>query len=534
MATHNSGHEAQLLLDEEIASLTAQMQPAIRLPKTQQNELASVFKLPDDILLHIFLILRDSSGRHLRGWHQVTHTCRYWRGVAIGSPLLWTHLYESTPPAFTQLMLERSQSAPLEVVLLRSKYSSRALTIILQEIARIRTLDLYFMSPNFLDTVYDIVASLGQDWEASLLESLIINISLGPRPVSNKTITEVFRPTRLLRRLTLLGVYYHWDMFPLPNLTRLRLDGQSLGEVSGAQFMEILRQMQNLEVLRVHWANMHMSQFPPIPRPQPIHLPCLQRLHIWRGRQVHLESFLSLLRHPKLHQLQVNPFALIDVVAFTKTVYSLIGKGNFGPLESLRIERQDTTITASPDTIIDDRDDNETQSFINIYIDVIDEAALDVNAGTHFEFVVDILSCINFPDKLALRHISLDSTVAPIGWFTHLFTSIPHLETIEVHDKTALALFKALEIAPVSDGAIPNMPVPFSKLQSITWYGVCCRSVRLVSMLSGAVFNVLYSGLRSRHSHGVPITRLELVQCERLDYAQAQQLNEIGVKIIVR
>ncbi|KAF5325423.1 hypothetical protein D9619_010021 [Psilocybe cf. subviscida] len=538
MATHNSYHEAQLLVDEEIACLTAGMQPAIMLPKTRRNfELASVSKLPDEILLRIFLILRDSSGRHLRDWHQVTHTCRYWRGVAIGSPLLWTHLFEDTSPAFIQLMLERSRSAPLEVELLKSEHSTRALTIILQEIERIRTLNLYFMPCDLLDTVYDIVASFGRDWEASLLGSLMVGISSGPRPASVKTITDVFRPTRLLRRLTLSGGYYHWDMFPLPNLTCLCLEGESLGEVSGAQFMETLRQMQNLEVLKMHWDGMHISQFPPIPRPQPVHLPCLQKLEIRDGHQVHLESFLSLLRHPKLHQLEVNPFPVIDVAAFTKTVYSLIGKGNFGPLEFLRIQQQYTNITALPDTIIDDRDDDQPLSFINIYINALYIGDLDVNDGTRFEFVVDILSCIpllDFPYKLSLRHISLDSTVAPIGGFSRLFTSIPHLETIELRDETALALFKALEIAPVADRAIPSTPIPFPKLQSITWNGGCYYGEEPVPILSAAVFNVLYSGLLSRHRHGVPITKLQLVQCERLDNAQAHLLNEIGVKIIVR
>ncbi|KAF5325419.1 hypothetical protein D9619_010025 [Psilocybe cf. subviscida] len=537
MDTHNSGHEARRLVDEEIASLTARMQPAIRLPNTQQNEPhASVSKLPDDILQLIFLILRDSSGRHLRDWLRVTHTCRYWWGVAIGSPLLWTHVYSETPPAFTQLMLERSRSAPLEVVLMRGEHSIRALTIILQEIERIRTLELHLDPPDFMDTVYDIVASFGRGREASSLESLIINISSRWSPV--KTITDVFRPTRLLRRLTLSGGYYRWDMFPLPNLTRLCLDGRSLGEVSGAQFMEILRQMQKLEVLSMHWYGMRMSQFPPIPRPKPIYLPCLQKLQIRDGHQVHLESFLSLLRHPKLHQLEVNPHPVIDVIAFTKTVYSLIGKANFGPLESIRIEQPYISITALSDIDIDYND--ETLSFLNMYIDAIDamdEAALNANAGTRFEFVVDILSCIpllDFPDKLSLRRISLDSTVAPIGGFTHLFMSLPHLETIEIHDKTALVLFKALEIAPVADRAIPSTPIPFPKLQSITWNGGCYYGEEPVPILSAAVFNVLYSGLLSRHRHGVPITKLELVECERLDNAQAYQLNEIGVKIIVK
>lgn len=94
MAAHNSNHEAQQLLDEEIADLTARMQQAIRMLKARRNELAPVSKLPDEVLQHIFLIFRDSTDLDPKNWQQGTQICQYWRHVAVELPLLWTLLYD--------------------------------------------------------------------------------------------------------------------------------------------------------------------------------------------------------------------------------------------------------------------------------------------------------------------------------------------------------------------------------------------------------------------------------------------------------
>ncbi|KAF5325124.1 hypothetical protein D9619_010037 [Psilocybe cf. subviscida] len=537
MATHDSYHDAQLLIDEKIADLTAHTQQAIRLLKTHRNELAPVSKLPNEILQHIFLVWRDLAYFDPKDWYQVTHIYRHWRCVAVGSPLLWTRLY-ATPPALTQLMLERSQSAPLEVELKmdsKSKHAISALPIILRELKRIRTLTLSWMPVSILDTINDILAGLGRDWEASLLESLCIHTDFksGPRPTSVKILTDVIRPTRLLRNLSLTNGYYNWDTLPLPSLTHLNLHAEPLGEVSGAQFMETLRHMQNLEDLKLRWESFNIGQFPPIPRPQPIHLPSLRKLDIWDGNEAHLQSFLSLVTHPKLHQLNVNPcsYTVIDIVTFTKSVLRSIGKANFEPLEYLRIELGWITISRPPKaSIYTDNDESSADFFLHAEGEQNDI----LNGGTPFEYIVDFMPCLtslDYMDRIPLRRICLDSTDAPIGEFTRLFASLPHLETIEVHHKLALVLFKALNITSTADGAIPATSIPFPNLRTIIWHHHPYKAA--APLLSSTTFSDLYSGLLSRHVGGVPITRLELGICEVFDDIQNSQLKEIGVEVVI-
>ncbi|KAF5325443.1 hypothetical protein D9619_010040 [Psilocybe cf. subviscida] len=540
MATHNSCHEAQMLIDKKIADLTARTQDSIRLLKTRRNELASVCKLPDEILQCIFLILRDSTDLHPKNWHHVTDVCRHWRHVAIGSPSLWTRLRDF-PPALTRLMLERSQNAPLDVRL-TFRCSITTLAAILHEVERIRTLDFDGMH-NVLDTVYDILAGLGRDWEASLLQSLTIHTAgynTVAAPASVKILADVFHPTRRLRRLSLINAYYDGSMFPLPSVTHLCLYGRPLGDVSGAQFTETLHQMQNLQALEISLKDTNIRQFLPTPRPRPIHFPCLRRLEISDGDQDLLEPFLSLVTHPRLHQLQIIPSSLVtNVVTFIKLILSSIGKANFGLLEFLTIKDQDVTLSTSPEVDIFYYD--ELSSFITTWIST---SAHDDDCGTTFRLVADVMSClspVDLPDRIRLRYISMDSSDAPIAEFTRLFASLPHLETIKVYHKTALVLFKAMNITSTSDSAIPTTPIPFPKLQTIIWHNHDHTEDDWHShietdtpLVSSTTFSDLYSGLLSRRAHGVPIIKLELGIDEVFDDIQSSLLKGIGIEVVIK
>ncbi|KAF5325101.1 hypothetical protein D9619_010023 [Psilocybe cf. subviscida] len=538
MDNHNSSCEAQLLIDNEIAALTARMQESIRLLKTRRNELAPVSKLPDEILLQIFVVLRDSTDLRPVKWLQIMHVCQYWRHIAVGSSPLWTRLHDP-PPSLTRLQLECSQNAPLDVVLTSTWFKHAASTeifpVILHEIERIRTLNSARMPPSFLDAAHDILTGLGQNWEARSLETLTIgtDVIAGPRPTSIKLVTDVFRPTRRLRRLTLSSGYYSWDMFPIPGLTHLCLDGISFGEVTGAQFLETLRHMQNLEALMMmNWENMKICQFPPTPRPQPIQLPSLRRLEIWCGNENDLELFLTLLVHPKLHQWAVNPswYPVTNVPACMKSALSPIEKANFGLLEFMVIHEQKVIISAMPE-IYNPRDDNKSSSGIFLHIE--DE---EDDLGTPFKFIVDLMSSLALLDRqdsILLRHIHLDSPNAPIAEFTRVFAYLPHLETIQVYNELAPVLFKSLNLISSSDRAIASTHIPFPKLRLIIWHGKH-RGRRPVPTLSAAVFDDLHRGLLLRHAHGVFVTMLMLVNCERLNDTQVHQLKEIGVQIMVK
>ncbi|KAG1881267.1 hypothetical protein F4604DRAFT_1922275 [Suillus subluteus] len=113
-------------IDENSAALAESM----RVLRSRSNGQIPISRLPDDILLMIFELFEEEkrlNGRdnrdHIHATYgidnvpaclEVTHVCRHWRNVALGCPTLWTFI-NSPPPLWLDVMLQRSQKAPLVV-----------------------------------------------------------------------------------------------------------------------------------------------------------------------------------------------------------------------------------------------------------------------------------------------------------------------------------------------------------------------------------------------------------------------------------
>ncbi|KAI0088593.1 hypothetical protein BDY19DRAFT_906598 [Irpex rosettiformis] len=92
-----------------------------------------------------------SSTTNPYAWIIVTHVCRYWRDVALGSALLWSHIVLTRNLDCIKAFLTRSQQASLTVVQLRPNpgcFGERVMPVapmrlVLAEMNRIRALELY-------------------------------------------------------------------------------------------------------------------------------------------------------------------------------------------------------------------------------------------------------------------------------------------------------------------------------------------------------------------------------------------------------
>ncbi|OBZ65992.1 hypothetical protein A0H81_14035 [Grifola frondosa] len=90
----------------------------------QDYSTTSISKLSNDILYEIFLALISTSPEivkqaHLEGrsWLAITHTCSYWRNLALDSPQLWSFIHVSRGAGVEMLreFIRRSQRADLSV-----------------------------------------------------------------------------------------------------------------------------------------------------------------------------------------------------------------------------------------------------------------------------------------------------------------------------------------------------------------------------------------------------------------------------------
>ncbi|KAI0066276.1 hypothetical protein BV25DRAFT_1821211 [Artomyces pyxidatus] len=83
--------------------------------KARVNAFAPITRLPDDMLIRIFGILRDMwrpEGRSL-GWILATHTSRRWRNVALAHHSLWAEINNDVSSKWATEMLSRAKAAPL-------------------------------------------------------------------------------------------------------------------------------------------------------------------------------------------------------------------------------------------------------------------------------------------------------------------------------------------------------------------------------------------------------------------------------------
>lgn len=100
--------DAQRLVDEE---MLVQEQRVLEL-KMRRKFYARACRLPSEVLLEVFVLLVVPF--NIEEWHAITHVCRTWRFVALGTPFLWT----ASPPhnrEYTLCMLKRSQMAGLNI-----------------------------------------------------------------------------------------------------------------------------------------------------------------------------------------------------------------------------------------------------------------------------------------------------------------------------------------------------------------------------------------------------------------------------------
>ncbi|KAI0311244.1 hypothetical protein OF83DRAFT_1151684 [Amylostereum chailletii] len=102
--------------------------------KTRRNALASISRLPPEVLSRIFSIHAinqppgsdnyvwddkdeeadpPSMSQVQLGWITVTHVCRHWRQLALDQPCLWTEICFALGNRWVEEMLVRSRAAPI-------------------------------------------------------------------------------------------------------------------------------------------------------------------------------------------------------------------------------------------------------------------------------------------------------------------------------------------------------------------------------------------------------------------------------------
>jgi hypothetical protein len=138
--------ESFIILDHEIANAQAritdlqkqlaQAQTHMRTLQTRRNALTPLCRLPEDILLHVLVLLirsghadvpevmskarplstESSTSEKTTSWTRVMGVCTHLRAVTISCPLLWSYIdLDQKRPTWMRTRLERTRHVPLAV-----------------------------------------------------------------------------------------------------------------------------------------------------------------------------------------------------------------------------------------------------------------------------------------------------------------------------------------------------------------------------------------------------------------------------------
>ncbi|KAF8312349.1 hypothetical protein DL93DRAFT_2082211 [Clavulina sp. PMI_390] len=270
------------LLDEiELSLQRARRQ--LGAARNQSRRLTPINRLPPELLCAIFILGQEAQDEELSQEIDdddeshasleiesvpfsvtVSHVCRKWRNMAIDTAQLWTKLdfSEGPPYRWSKMLLERSKTAPLNIVLSLSDSDNKSgidtvmNMIVPHHSGRVETLGINAISLNQINWI------LSRFIFDSNVVPPIIDLSLTEAEASSELVAISVDKANLpklgqmiagIRRLALSGVQLPWHSPAFSNLTHLTLENTSM-DVENAcptedQFMGILKASPKLQSL---------------------------------------------------------------------------------------------------------------------------------------------------------------------------------------------------------------------------------------------------------------------------------------------
>lgn len=519
--------EAQTTIDAKLVRLERRalgLVERMRKLKEQRNKHATVSKLPDEVLLEIFMVLMARFS--VKQCHQIAHVCRRWRGVSVEAPMLWTN-----PPTdnylLVQLMLKRSKGSSLTVCL-GPKTSLPAAKKVLSCIARVDSLE--------LDRPYDIhLVDDEDDDEALQNEEEIVNALLAalrrkracPKSVKicdSSPSEEWFDSDPILRRLRRLDslrklfikcTSLSWKHLPVNNLTHLWLQKIFFNSpIPIQQFIDILPQMPLLESLSLPFSMVAFSCSPTSAASQrKVVLPCLRQINLTGCELNHISYFLENTTFPRLRCMELSlgfssqnsDFLGQDYLNLLQAIAHAVAGGEFGTFENItaKLEHDGFSLSMSGTNY------ERPHEFDDLW---------SPNAPPHIG--------LSFPNMRQGRHERnrlCEQSIAKLRQVTHCSGYI-HLNVIRLNEREFKQLLGTPSYSPLQTitivddlSSIPTLAsaltssnpsvVPFPHLKSISFKN------RFFVALPESEVEALCSSLMSRRQNGFPLNELIMWDC---------------------
>lgn len=209
--------KAQQEIDAEISRL--QEPESIRRLKSRRNALAPISRLPAEMLSGLFMSRIQEPSSDSREIIPMTHVCRYWRNVALESPLLWSRIpFVQQADLYCELV-SRSKEVPLRLTFTTNELPAFATTLVSANVHRIREL--------LLDVTPSVAKILIQclNKPAPILQILQLQYSIQSTK-DMPSFSQFFDgQAPILRKVYMGHGPVDWDWPPFANVTGLHVHG---------------------------------------------------------------------------------------------------------------------------------------------------------------------------------------------------------------------------------------------------------------------------------------------------------------------
>lgn len=505
-------------MSDVIGNESLECRPDIRCLNFHGNQKAPISKLPAEVLLSIFSILRDWAWIPRTVVTRITHVCREWRYIAIGAPLLWTRPLSSYRPEWTTTALQRARMAPIEVDLHFRNHDgvTDISKTLLRHISHTSKLEIYGPCDH-LNAAQELIP----EDDAKQLKELKIWCSdsrrggvelMRPFVLSSTT----FRHTHQLRHLSLYWVDVDFNSPLFRNLHTLKLSHLSFEAVpTWFKLLEVLRAMPCLEDLALSHVFPRIDSFEPMLSLEPLCLDSLHSLSLKCSTASQLYVVLGFVLFSALRSFNVewdaNDLGPDSTIVFTSIAEAVNAKYIGGKVDSLEVHQ------------------HVESSYLKLWASTPGSSLTVAVPANSVEFG-DTGVITDFIDALCMHNLN-SLKLKVVDEYSHdallrLVDKMPILEDLTVANVTAFNFVDILGMEPLTPQSEPSPQLCLPKLESITWTdGDFSGYGKWVDEVAVGVF-------LKRQERGVGVKSLEFGEVENLS-PEFVALFEKGVTEVV-